>query len=349
MKQRSTTCSPTASPVAEHVAPARPEPYLPIAEVVRSGFVEGIHYGAAVLLDADGSVVASAGDIDSPTLPRSANKPLQAAGMRDLGLRLDGRLLALSAASHWGQPFHVEGVRAILAEANLDESSLRNTPGLPQDSQAQRVVGLAGGTKSSILHGCSGKHAAMLVATRLGGWSLETYYESDHPLQQALQTYAEGVIGGPIPRVAVDGCGAPAWAMSLRQLAEVYRACVLAPEDSSLGDVGRAMRAHPEYVGGDESEVTGLMRAVPGLLVKDGAESVYVAAFDDGRAVAVKIADGGFRAGQVVLVAALRQLGAADEPGADVAALDQWGSVAVLGHGDPVGAVRPLTSAFKPG
>ena len=30
------------------------------------------------------------------------------------------------------------------------------------------------------------------------------------------------------------------------------------------------------------------MRAVPGLLVKDGAESVYVAALPDGRACAVK-------------------------------------------------------------
>ena len=349
MRPRSTTCSPTASPVTEFVEPARPEPFVPIAEVVRSGFVEGVHHGAAILLAADGSVVASAGDVELPTLPRSTNKPLQAAGMRDLGLRLEGRLLALSAASHWGQAFHVAAVRTILSEANLDESALRNTPGLPQDSDAQRHAALAGVPKSAILHGCSGKHAAMLVATRLGGWSLETYYEPDHPLQRALQTYAEGVIGGPIPSVAVDGCGAPAWAMSLCQLAQAYRACVLSPEGSSLGDVGLAMRSHPEYVGGDASEVTGLMRAVPGLLVKDGAESVYVAALADGRAAAVKIADGGFRAGQVVLVAALRQLGAADEPGADVAALDQWGNVAVLGHGEPVGVVRPLTSAFTIG
>ncbi len=103
---------------------------------------------------------------------------------------------------------------------------------------------------------------------------------------------------------------------------------------------------HPEYVGGDRSEVTGLMRAVPGLLVKDGAESVYVGALSDGRAVAVKVADGGFRAGQVVLVAALRQLGAGEVPGADIAALDRWGTVAVLGHGEPVGAIRPLTTSF---
>ena len=102
------------------------------------------------------------------------------------------------------------------------------------------------------------------------------------------------------------------------------------------------MRAHPEMVCGERSEVTGLMRAVPGLLVKDGAESVYAAALPDGRAVALKIADGGFRAGQVVLVAALRRLGVEDVPGADLAALDRWGNVPVLGHGEPVGRIRPL-------
>ncbi len=112
--------------------------YVPIAEVVRNGFVEGVHFGAAVLLDADGTVVASAGDVDAPMLPRSTNKPLQAAGMRELGLRLDGPLLALSAASHWGQSFHLDGVRAILAEGQVAESALQNTPGLPEDPEARR-------------------------------------------------------------------------------------------------------------------------------------------------------------------------------------------------------------------
>jgi L-asparaginase II len=102
------------------------------------------------------------------------------------------------------------------------------------------------------------------------------------------------------------------------------------------------MRAHPEYVGGERSEVTGLMRAGPGSLVKDGAEGVYAAALADGRAVAVKVADGGHRAGQAVLVAALRALGAASEPGVDEETLDRLGVLPVLGHGKQVGRIRPL-------
>jgi L-asparaginase II len=157
-----------------------------------------------------------------------------------------------------------------------------------------------------------------------------------------LRQFIEDMAGMKSTHTAVDGCGSPAWALSLSALARCYRAGVLAPDDTPLGEVATAMRSHPEFVGGDASEVTGLMRAVPGLLVKDGAESVYAAALSDGRAVAVKISDGGFRAGQVVLVAALQRLGAAAEPGVDDVALGRWGRVDVLGHGRPVGVIRPV-------
>ena len=93
-----------------------------IAEIVRSGVVEGHHYGSWVVLDRDGGVLAAAGDVDSPMLPRSCNKPLQALGMLEAGLALDGELLALACASHSGEPFHIDGVRRILAGAGLTES-----------------------------------------------------------------------------------------------------------------------------------------------------------------------------------------------------------------------------------
>jgi L-asparaginase II len=51
------------------------------------------------------------------------------------------------------------------------------------------------------------------------------------------------------------------------------------------------------------------MRAVPGLIAKDGFEAVQVAALPDGTAIAVKIADGGDRARLPVLAAALELCG----------------------------------------
>ncbi len=316
--------------------------YVPLAAVERNGFDEGIHFGRLVALDAEGSVVFASGDLDAPMHPRSANKLMQAAGMRHLGLDLEGELLALSAASHWGEPQHVDAVRAVLASAGLDESALQTTPALPEDAEALSAVVRGDGVARPVFHGCSGKHAAMLATCVYRGWDVLTYLDAEHPLQVALRDFVEGVIGSPTAHTAVDGCGAPAWAMSLRALAQAYRAGTLAEPGTPLRDVADAMRAHPEYVCGERSEVTGLMRSVPGLLVKDGAEAVYVAALSDGRAVAVKIADGGFRAAQAVLVAALRELGVASGPGVDVAALEQWGVLPVLGHGEPVGRIRPL-------
>ena len=65
---------------------AAPTPPVVVAEIVRSGFVEGHHYGSWVVLDRDGSVLASAGDVEDPMLPRSCNKPVQALGMLEVGL-----------------------------------------------------------------------------------------------------------------------------------------------------------------------------------------------------------------------------------------------------------------------
>jgi L-asparaginase II len=82
------------------------------------------------------------------------------------------------------------------------------------------------------------------------------------------------------------------------------------------------------------------MAAVPGLLVKAGAEGVEAFALADGRAGAYKIEDGAGRARGPVTVALLRALGVAGEPGTDNAALTTIASVPVLGGDQPVGRIR---------
>ncbi len=85
-----------------------------VAEIVRSGFVEGHHYGSVVALSPDGGVEWSVGDVAAPVLPRSCNKPLQAVAMLEAGLELPPDLLALSSASHSGEQMHLDGVRRLL-------------------------------------------------------------------------------------------------------------------------------------------------------------------------------------------------------------------------------------------
>jgi len=291
----------------------------------------------------DGSIAFALGDVAAPIHPRSTNKLMQAAGMVSLGLDLSAEELALSAASHWGQPKHVDAVREVLSRCGLDEHALQCPPALPEDDGARRTAVEAGRQPAPVYHGCSGKHAAMLRTCVLNDWSVDGYLDPSHPLQQALHRFLEVTIDSHTAHTAVDGCGAPAWAMPLTKLASAYRGAVTADDRSSpMARVADAMRAYPDYVCGDASELTGLMRAVPGLLVKDGAESVYVAALPDGRAGAVKISDGGFRAGQAVLVESLRTLGVIDLPGVDLAQLDRWGDVPVTGHGVPVGEIRSV-------
>jgi L-asparaginase II len=310
---------------------------LPVlAEVVRSGFVEGRHHGSVVAIAADGSTVLRVGDPDAPVFPRSSNKPLQAVAMLRAGLDLPADLLALVTASHNGEPAHVEGVRRILAGAGLTEADLQNTADLPLHQPAARAHLAAGGEPDPIHQNCSGKHAGMLATCVARGWPTDSYRHPDHPLQVEIRAVVEELTGERVAAVAVDGCGAPLLAVSLAGLARAFRALVLADPRTPERVVADAMRAHPFLVGGTGRDVTALMAGLPGCLAKDGAEGVYAVALPDGAAVAVKIEDGAARARTPVLVAALRRLGA------DAPVLDGIAETPVLGHGAPVGAVRAL-------
>ena len=299
-----------------------------VVEVVRNGFVESRHRGHVIAVAADGAVVVAAGDVHAPMFARSSLKPLQATALLAAGWRPgDDAEIALACASHSGEAVHTDVVRRILAAAGLDVTALQNTPDLPLDVDAAHELIRAGGGKDALHQNCSGKHAAMLATCAANGWDLATYRDPDHPLQQVVRRTVAELTGGPVAATAVDGCGAPLFATSLRGLARAFAAL-------ATSRVADAMRAHPDLVGGAGRDVTAVMRAVPGLVAKDGAEGVYAAALPDGRAAVVKVEDGAGRARGPLLAHALERLGV--QPGLTVSLRD----VPVLGHGRPVGEVR---------
>jgi L-asparaginase II len=289
--------------------------------------------------------VLQAGAVHEPILPRSSNKPLQAAAMVRCGLGLDGKLLALAAASHSGEDFHVAGVREILAGAGLSEDDLQCPPGLPIDEPAQQAMIRRGAPPDRVHMNCSGKHAAMLATCVAAGWPTGSYRDPAHPLQAEIRRTIERLAGQPVTAVGVDGCGAPVFALPVSGLARAFRAMVLSDQGSPERAVADAMRTYPDWTSGTTRPERALMDAVPGLLLKSGAEGVEAFALADGRAGAFKIDDGAGRARPPVTVALLRALGADAEPGADVSALERVALAEVLGGGQRVGEIRVVIGA----
>ncbi len=310
-----------------------------VAEIVRSGFVEGHHYGSLVALEKDGSVAFAVGDVESQILPRSCNKPIQALGMVRAGLPLEGELLALAAASHSGEQFQLEAVLTILHGAGLSEVDLQTPPDYPMDDATKEEWIREGHFKTSLAMNCSGKHASMLATCAANGWDTASYLEPEHPLQVVIKETFSELTGEPVKTAAVDGCGAPLLSTSLTGLARAFRTMATA-QDGGEAKVATAIRQHPEYTSGSTRDERALITAIPGAIAKAGAESCYAVGLADGRAVALKTDDGAARVRPVLMAAVLERLGVLDEPGVDAEAVRATGRHVLLGGGRPVGEIR---------
>lgn len=310
-----------------------------LVEVDRDGFVESRHRGSVVVLDATGAARLALGEVSTPLLPRSCMKPLQAVAMVRAGLALRGKGLALACASHSGEDRHVRLAEQLLTDDGITESQLQGTRELPWHPVVRDEFLRRGGRPSRLRANCSGKHIAMCATCRVNGWSLGDYLDPSHPLQVRIRTAVEDLTGESVAAAAVDGCGAPALAVSLTGLARAYATLASAPaDDSAEAAVATAMRENPWTLGGTGREVTRTAEAVPGIVVKDGAEGVVAAALPDGRAVAVKIEDGdpARRAAFRALVAGLRVAGV------EGAVLDELAEAPAAQGAGPAGRTRAM-------
>ncbi len=308
--------------------------HVPLVEVTRDGLVESIHYGSLIALRNNGSAAVEAGEPDAPMYPRSSLKPLQAVALLKAGLDLPQNLLALTAASHSGAPMHRDGASEILKLHGLTEAALGNSTDLPYGVAEREEWLRAGNGSTRIAQNCSGKHASMTAVCVINGWPVEGYLHPEHPLQVLVRDTITDLTGEEAAAVSTDGCGTPLFAHSLHGMARAYGRLAAADESTDEGKVAHAMRRFPEMVAGEGRDVTALMRAVPGLLAKDGFEGLQLVGLPDGTGVAVKISDGGDRARMPITVEVLRRLGV------DGGSLDTLQSPPVLGGGLPVGELR---------
>ncbi|MGZ8803969.1 MAG: asparaginase [Microbacterium sp.] len=316
-----------------------------LAVVERSGFVESRHVGCAIVLDPDGTTSAALGDTVTPILPRSSLKPVQALACLTAGAPLEGEKLGLATASHAGTDRHVSVVRDILDAAALSEDALACPPAWPGDQATRDEVVRDGGAPARIRMNCSGKHAAMLLTCVVNGWPTAGYLAPEHPLQTHIREVAERLVGERAATTAIDGCGAPVFAMSLAGLAKAIHRIGTSSERSpfalhrSAGVLVRAVRENPWTIDGPGRADTIVIERL-GVFAKQGAEGVTVMVAPNGTTVALKMLDGSGRAATAVALRLLEREGAL--AASDVADAMTRLPLSVSGGGQVVGAIRPV-------
>lgn len=286
--------------------------------VTRGAVVESRHRVHAAVVDENGALIGGARDPSYVTAWRSCAKPFQAmpflesGGFDSLGWGDDQ--LALSCASHGGEPEHVVLAETMLSDIGMEEGDLACGPHEPLSTRGVRALRDSGARPSRLHNNCSGKHAAMLARAHTAGWHAFGYEREEHPVQrcclEAVAKWSE-LPQSEIGR-AVDGCGAVVFSLPIENMARAYANLARAgrDDDEVAGRIVHAMQTRPFLIGGTDRFDSILIEETEGAVIaKIGAEGVHsVAVPARGLGLAVKVEDGAQRAQTAAVVRLLQHL-----------------------------------------
>jgi L-asparaginase II len=297
-----------------------------LVEVTRGALVESRHAGRVVVVDAEGGILFSAGDVEAPVFPRSAVKALQALPLIETGAAdaygFTEEMVAMACASHGGEPGHAETAARALALLGLGESALECGAHWPTYAQAASALAAEGQKPSCLHNNCSGKHSGFLCLACHAGVAHPGYIGPDHFVQREAKAAMEGMLGQRLDddTRGIDGCGIPAYAAPLRALAQAFARLGtghgLEPERAkAAARLRSAVAAHPWHVAGTGRFCTDVMTLLGArAFVKTGAEGVFLVALpEQGLGIAVKANDGGTRASEVATAALIARFLPMDE------------------------------------
>ncbi|WP_366653831.1 asparaginase [Fodinicurvata sp. EGI_FJ10296] len=350
---------PSSSPDSRPVAPL-------LVDVLRGPFAESGHRGHAVVIDADGGLLAHWGEPDLSVMPRSAIKSLQALALVESGaveaFGLSAADIALACASHGGEDKHARRAIDWLGRIGLTVADLECGAQPPMHRDSADALVAAGTSPTAAHNNCSGKHVGFLTTAVHLGIDHRGYTRHDHPIQALVRRHMQAMTDiDPDGRPwGIDGCSIPAHALPLRNIALALARLDAHGADDTTAH-GRACRriveawgAHPDLVAGTGRFDTRLMTAAQGrALTKAGAEGVSCAIVPGRRiAVAVKIEDGAERAASVVMAAILSALGAVDRNDPEIRSLaaptlSNWNGISVGGLTPTAEFAESLKAAFS--
>ncbi|HEY4216901.1 MAG TPA: asparaginase [Gemmatimonadaceae bacterium] len=286
----------------------------------RGSEVESRHRVHVAVVGADDSLVASARDVSLVSSWRSCGKPFQVMPLVESGgfdeLRWGDDELALSCASHGGEPEHVALAARMLAAIGLEEGDLACGPHDPLSSRGMKLLRESGARLTRLHNNCSGKHAAMLARAHTAGWHTYGYERRDHPVQRCCLEAVSKWSGLSEEQIgqAVDGCGVVAFALPLESMARAWSRLVRGARDNDEvpARIVHAIATRPFLVGGTDRFDSILIEETQGRVVaKIGAEGVHsVGIPEQGIGFAVKVDDGAQRAQFPVVIRVLQMLDA---------------------------------------
>lgn len=331
-----------------------------LVEVLRGLSVESRHRGSVAVVDADGGLVLSLGDGDTPVFPRSAVKAFQALPLLESGAAdrfgLTPTEIALAVSSHSGEEPHVATARGMLQKAGRDESCLECGAHWPSSREAERALAAAGLKPSALHNNCSGKHSGFICLACGLDEDPAGYIRPDHRVQREIRAAGEEITGFTFldAYTGTDGCSIPTYAVPLKAIAlgfaRLGTGIGLKPERAKAARrIREAVAANPFMVAGSgrlDTVATELFQER--VFMKTGAEGVYCAAIPElGLGIALKADDGESRAAQAMLAGILHRYVPMDD--ATRAAFDAkaWPTLKNW-NGMTVGSVRATNALREP-
>lgn len=305
-------------------------------QVIRGKLVESEHQVLAAFWSYGGSatsqgLIGSAGNPETPVLPRSAIKMLQALPLVESGAlahyQLTQQMLAVACSSHHGEEIHLNLLREWMdlvgqsGVRGLQESALACGPHMPYNVGAAEDLIRQRAEPCRLHNNCSGKHFGFLTTSLFYKEDLLNYHREDHPSQRRVRQVLSETMGLDLAKTpwGVDGCGIPTYGIPLQNIARGIGA--LADENQPLvrrqaaAQIREACFAYPALLSGSKDWATAVIQKAQGqILLKVGAEGVLCGLLPKHKvSFALKSVDGNGRAVQALSFEILKFYGVLSE------------------------------------